>query len=511
MYTLITGVDSLVNVQELYERYLIYRGLGNIIDTKRNDNRTKWIMSKNGFADSYASQWVTWQGKRLRMSKFCYESGVLDVVDGVDYFPPDRFEMQHYDPFRERDVINDKGLSFLNAFKPYEVAPWPQPINVGEIEFFLDYVKSVFGETPEKYEYILAWLANLIQSPGNKPRTYPIIVGPQGAGKSFLFEHFVRPILGNNASVTVDDFENLMGNFNSIIEGRVLCVFEEAINHNRKEAASKLKQLVTGDRMLLKKKFEPEREINCFVRPVFISNDEEQAVSIDATVGERRAVVIKVSNRHVGRRKYFTELYEYAHNPDNLAKIHRFLLDYPVNAEVLNTAIVNDEKAAMQTASLIHEAPEVFWIMERLEEGFPLDPLAPREWWQAFVHEDMAELHGNAIVDNAKWPNRVSEAALRNDFQQWCKRHGVSPRKLEGKIKKKVRAVFPHLKPVARIFYNVMLDHKATTVNPILVGFPSRDEVVAHIKEKYPYALSDELKNQVELDSEDLRVKGPTI
>jgi hypothetical protein len=511
MFMLISGIDGDANVQAIYEQFCLYRGTGFIIDTSRIDNRLTWIMRKDGFTNSYASQWVTWLGKRTKLAKFVYESGVLDTVDGVDYIAPEKMTLEHYTTDREREYVEVKGATFLNIFKPYDTAPSLEPVTDKDVAPFLDYIKDVFGDTPEKYNYLMGWLANLIQSPGAKPHTYPIIVGEQGTGKSFLFEKFIRPILGNQASVTTEDLEGLLSNYNSLIEGRTLVVFEEAINHNRREIASRLKQLVTGDRMVLRKKYEPEREINSFIRCVFLSNDEEQAVAIDATIGERRACVLKVSDVHSKDRTYFGNLAAWA--KDHLGDVHRYLLDYKYDVEVINTAIANEEKAGMQAASMLFEAPEVFWIMERLEAGFPLDPLKPREWWQAFKHEDIEHLTDNVSVDNSTWPDRISEAALREDFQHWAYKNGFSSRNLAGKVKKKVRGVFPYLRGTGRILYNVMIDHKPTTINPVLMQFPSRKEIIEHLNIKYSHVLSAELKADTldETHSVDLRTKGARI
>ena len=509
MYELITGVYSEVNVQELYERYFIVRGTGMIVDAKRISARVTWYMTKQGFADTYASKWVTWQGKPMKLAKWCYEAGILDYIDGADAFPPEKLTLDDYKEEREINFWDVENEHHLNVWKPYALAPHAEPIRPEEVQPFLDYIREIFGTSNEKYSYLMAWMANLIQSPKNKPRTYPIIIGQSGAGKSFLFENFLVPILGDNAAVTTDDMEGLLSGYNSLLKSKTLAVFEEAINHSRREVAARLKQFITGSRMVLREKYAPEREINNFCRAVFISNDVEQAVAIDANMGERRACVFKVSEAKVGDKEYFAQLKKWADK--NLDKVHRFLLDYSYNPAILETAIQNEEKSVMQTFSLMHECPEVFWIMERLEDGYPLDTGKRREWWHAYRDADADALAEGLTIDNGEWPDRISESALRADLQDWAVKNGVPRNKMAG-LKNRLRNVFPYLRQQHRICYETMVEHKRTYVKPVVCAFPTRVEILDHLRPRYGHVFPASLKDTGKLEEKDFRqVQGLSI
>lgn len=500
MFELITGIVSAINVQELSERYYIWVGTGCIVDAKKINSRNQFIMNRKQFTDSYAADFVTWRGEAVALPKFMWQSGVIEKIDGVDYFPPRLILPKDYEPEALPNFQDVDGGTYLNLYRQNVIKPSATPVTEQDIGKFLSYVSNVFGGTPEKMEYLMQWMANLIQSPGLKPKTYPIIVGRGGAGKSFLFEHFLRPILGYTNSVTSEDLESVLSNWNSILEGKILVVFEEAINRNRREVAAKLKQFVTNDKMVLKKKYAPEREVNNFCRPVFISNDEEQAVAIDAAIGERRASVIKVSDQYVGNLDYFADLKQWA--DDNLAKVHRYLLDYTQKPVILNTALQNDEKATMQIESLTYEVPEVFWILERIEEGFPLSTRTYDEWWKAYNSDNVQDYVENMRLDRATWPNLISEAALRADLQYWASRNGVPARRMVN-IKQRLRNLFPYLHQNKRIAYDYMQDGKRQSIKVALSDFPTQKEILEHLRPKYGHIFNKDLE-LLALPEEDL-------
>ena len=63
------------------------------------------------------------------------------------------------------------------------------------------------------FQWVIAWWAQLLQDPMNKPGTALVIVGPQGTGKTTLGEYMKR-ILGPHY-VKVSDPRLVVGNFNS--------------------------------------------------------------------------------------------------------------------------------------------------------------------------------------------------------------------------------------------------------------------------------------------------------
>lgn len=499
LFTLVSGVSSEININEICDRFFILTGPGKIIDLERMAFSSHYVMARREFGDSFASRSIVWRGKRMPLVDFVYKSGVLSSVDGIDFQPPSTMTMEHYsgedrpDKFFEQD-----GGVYANSYLIPKVAPHPEPVKDSEVKVMLDYIQDVFGLEEKNHKYLLAFIANLIQHPASKPRTYPIIISPEhGVGKSLLFEKCIVPILGRQQGMFSSDVEQVFSRFNSDLQGKLLVVLEEAAVKPSKGLSAKIRHFVTGSTVRIEYKGLNPREVSNFARPVFISNSVDSPVAMDWTSTERRAVVIRASNIHLGDTLYFERLVKFME--DNLSKIHRWFLDYKYDIKLLNHAHDTEAKAVIQERVAGIDIPELAWALTRLGEGFPLSTEVQEHWWQAYHSSKDKVLQDGSEIDQSVWPDTVSLIALAEDFRQWSKKHGVPSWKLQN-CNVRVQSVMAskdsgvlQLLKRRRVHYNVGPGKTMTTM-PILYGLPTREQICDRLMATYGHIA----KHQIE-------------
>lgn len=508
MFTLISGVSSEVNINEICDRFFILTGPGKIIDLERMAFASHYVMTRKEFGDSFASRSVVWRGKRMPLVNFIYQSGVINAVDGIDFQPPSTITMEHFTGGERPDkFFEEDGGVYANSYLIPKVAPYENSVSDAEMAVFLEYVKSVFGQQPEDYAYIMAFMANLIQHPASKPRTYPIIVSPEhGVGKSLLFERCLVPILGRQQGMFSSDVEQVFSRFNSDLQGKLLVVLEEAAVKPSKGLSAKIRHFVTGSTVRIEHKGLNPREVSNFARPVFISNSLDSPVAMDWTSTERRAVVIRASNVHLGDTLYFEKLVAWF--TANITKVHRYLLDYKYDVKVLNSAHETEAKLVIQERVAGIDVPEVAWALDRLDEGFPLDSANQQHWWQAYHSTQEDTLQDCSEVTQGTWPDVISLLALAEDFRQWAKKHGVPTYKLQNCAARVQQVLIPNsqraLKKLKRkrVHYAIA-PGKTMTAMPMLYEMPSMKDICNALMEKYgnvaKHKIQDILSN---LDAE---------
>ena len=138
------------------------------------------------------------------------------------------------------------------------------------------------------WEWVLRWLAIPLQRPGTKMDTALIFHGHiQGAGKSLFFDKIMRRIYGEYA-ITLGQGQ-LESSYNDWIAGKLWTVFEEIFTgQDRYRHMGFVKQLVTGDKVYISKKFVSGWKEDNHVNTVFLSNDM-MPLSLEAN--DRRHVV----------------------------------------------------------------------------------------------------------------------------------------------------------------------------------------------------------------------------
>ena len=105
------------------------------------------------------------------------------------------------------------------------------------------------------YDYVLNWISNIIQHPGMKNETALVIKGLQGIGKN-TFTDVVSELLSGYSVANVTEMQELTGNFNSVVENKMLIVLNELKNCGDERMANfnALKSIITDKTIRINEK-----------------------------------------------------------------------------------------------------------------------------------------------------------------------------------------------------------------------------------------------------------------
>jgi len=139
-----------------------------------------------------------------------------------------------------------------------------------------DYKRGAGGaRVPDNtmHDWVERWLAIPLQRLGTKMDTALIFHGmTQGAGKSLFFDKIMRRIYGKYTVVLSQG--DLETQYNDWIDSKLFAVFEEIMQGTQRfTGMGFVKQLITGQKIRISKKFMSGYELDNFVNTVFLSND----------------------------------------------------------------------------------------------------------------------------------------------------------------------------------------------------------------------------------------------
>lgn len=177
------------------------------------------------------------------------------------------------------------------------------------------------------YEFILDWLAAIVQSPRNLNGICLVIIGQHGAGKDILFNWFGSRVIGMEAYYkTARPNIDMFGSFNSSRLNRVFYHIEEG---NEKaitgEYVEQFKNSITDEFASIQLKgrdtFANDINYNHFV----VSSNN--VVPFDIHRDERRFFAVRVSNAHVRDDSYFKSLGNCLKAPGVVRAFYDMLID----------------------------------------------------------------------------------------------------------------------------------------------------------------------------------------
>lgn len=203
-----------------------------------------------------------------------------------------------------------------------------EPDESASCGLFLDHLRNIIcnGDS-RQYEWLLGWMAHMVQRPAEKPRSAIVLRGEKGAGKDIVGV-YLRHLMDKSAYLHTSDQNAVWGQFNGPIANKLLIHLEEAFFHGDHGADSRIKNLITADSQTINEKHAPVYSIDSFHR-LFITSNELRVVN--ATSGERRYFISEVSEARKGDHAYFNALVREMEGDGPAALMHK-LLTYDLSA-----------------------------------------------------------------------------------------------------------------------------------------------------------------------------------
>jgi hypothetical protein len=189
------------------------------------------------------------------------------------------------------------------------------------LDFILNHIKILCKTEDAVFEYLMCYLAHIIQKPDEKS-ICPVLISKEGAGKSSLIL-LITLILGRKKMFeTAKPSRDVWGDFNGNMKD---CFFVNLNELSKKEMTGfegQFKQLVTEPTITINEKGISQYVINSFHRFFITSNSE-----IPVKTG-RRTFIIRCSDELIGNTKHFDKFYSLMEDQNVLKTFYEYLKNF---------------------------------------------------------------------------------------------------------------------------------------------------------------------------------------
>ncbi len=229
----------------------------------------------------------------------------------------------------------------------------------GKAERYLSLLREgICGGSEAYYEYLLDWMAQLIQSPHRKDACgiAVSVKGEPGVGKSTFAKVFAH-LLGRH-SHTCNSVESVVGNFNGVLYEKLLVVGEESLWGGDKKQYNALKQLITDNVMEIGFKFREPFQAKNYLRFIFLTNSDWSAPN---EAGDRRFFNLEASDAFKKDTGFFRKLWEDMRNGgyNDLMQILSTRdiskRDFQKDLPMTEASLENIERSLSSVASVVQE------------------------------------------------------------------------------------------------------------------------------------------------------------
>jgi hypothetical protein len=250
-----------------------------------------------------------------------------------------------------------------------------------------DHVLAVICDgNREHFDYLMGWLARLVQCPAQQGEVAVVLRGGEGTGKGTL-ANAVRRLFGPHG-IAVSNSEHLVGRFNGHLRDVVFLFADEAFYAGNKAHVGALKSLITEPRLALEAKYKNTVEVPNFIHLMMASNEEWV---VPASADSRRFFVLDVSSARAKDYAYFEAIQAELDDGGYEAMLYD-LLRYDLMRfnvrRVPQTSALNEQR-------LLSMRPVTAWWRNVLHEGrVELESSVSSDWTEFY---DTGLLHGSYL------------------------------------------------------------------------------------------------------------------
>lgn len=410
----------------------------------------------------------------------------------------------------DTDGVEGESNLFLNTWTGFAIPPWEGEVTDDDVKPILEYFFDVLanGEVAI-YHWLLSWCADIFQHPETKPGTALVLVGKPGAGKTFLGEHLLRPIIGPRHSALAPNMERALGHFNADMAGKVFIQCDEALNSRRRADANKLKALITDRTIRVELKGRDPYVLDDCSRWCFTSNNIHEAVAVVDGRADRRYQINEVSDRYTPRKypeeskRFWTEMHKWVGKRDNLAKLHRWFLGYGNEEASFRQLVETEAQLLTQQSSAIGFDD---WLMSIVNYNNPFENVPARR--EDRPHAFSFVLQGEPDSGLSKyedcetdWPTTVTMVGAEKSYLHFLKQNRSHSGAASLNSQQILREFYTRglmdprdkEKRVARtcMVADEMGDLVQRKVKLRLRAWPSRETILGYLKEEYGFEVGE--------------------
>jgi len=213
---------------------------------------------------------------------------------------------------RKNDIVRAEGLVFKpdlpsgftpdrmwNVWKGFEYEA-----KKGDCSLFLEHtLENICDNDEGVYDFLMDWMAQIIQRPMEKNYISVAVKGDPGSGKTAFVHHYLK--LFGKSGVEINDSEQLTHQFNSILMNKLLVYGDEAFWSGNRKDRGKLKNLISSNRVNITFKGKETIEMDNHMRFVFTTNNDWTA---PVENGDRRWMTLRCGNARRKDNKYFQKM-----------------------------------------------------------------------------------------------------------------------------------------------------------------------------------------------------------
>lgn len=265
-----------------------------------------------------------------------------------------------------------------------------------DLEFILNHIRLLCGKDELLFNYTIKWLACIFQQPAFKNNISILFKSiKQGMGKNLFFD-LIRNMIGHKYCCVIDKPErDVFGTFNSLMENKLLVLFDEMAGKVGFKYDEEIKALITSNTIDITSKGKATKTVNNYTKIIMNTNND---YPVKIPVDDRRFVICDSSFMDIPPKDYFENLVRIINDKNIL----RAFFDYLMEIDLSTIDWIRDrpETEAFNDIKMASLDIELRFLLDFIDEKDGIDEYKAKDLFiefQSFIHRECVDYKTNQI------------------------------------------------------------------------------------------------------------------
>jgi hypothetical protein len=215
-------------------------------------------------------------------------------------------------------------------------------------------------------EYMIKYLADLVQNPGRIPLVGIVLRGLEGTGKNSITELCKHLVGSEHFFFTSDPAKDVFYRFSESVHRKLVINFDEAESKKMFAVNEDVKALITSLRCNYEVKGVQQTSINSFVRVIVTTNN---MTPLKISASDRRWAVFNMKNTYIKDKGHWKDFYSWLDKPESIECVYKYLMNVDISNMDLTNFPETDPRIEIKQACL---PLEIKWVSDFIVERFPM-------------------------------------------------------------------------------------------------------------------------------------------
>lgn len=269
---------------------------------------------------------------------------------------PERLEYERctFKPYGKKEDPSHK-LEF-NLFNGWGTE---QAEDTGDFqEWFIDSYLKVFCDGEAVVEYVLNYIAHIIQYPERNPKVAIVLKGYEGTGKDSLLD-FIQFLIGKRYVCRIKGMNEVFGDWNDHLANKIVLSMNETTGRDGVQFQEDLKEQITKDTINIREKFVSSYDVGMYWRMFVLSNNDSP---VQYSPTDRRFLIIEIAATLMGKEGFWNTYHSNIRNKEKMSQAYTYFMNRDIEEWKTTKIPITDTMKNMGTRKI--QPPFIYLFRE---------------------------------------------------------------------------------------------------------------------------------------------------